>query len=244
MVYLVSAWAEAYMDDHPEAVLSVTGGGTRSGIAAFLNQTTDIIAASRDLQPEELQAMQAKALVPEKVIVAFDGIAVIVHKNNPIETLMLAELKAIFTGKVRNWQELGGENQPILIYSRESSSGTYQFFREKVLNKADYSVHARLMPATSGILAAVASDVGSIGYVGLGHAESENIKIVQIKVSEGQPAIKPTRKTIQSGEYPIARPLYLLIRQDSQNPAVHDFVQFALSDQGQHIVAENGYIPL
>lgn len=244
MVYLVSAWAEAYMKEHPKTVLSVTGGGTRSGIAAFLNQTTDIIAASRDLQPEELQTMEAKGLVPEKIIVAFDGIAVIVHADNPIDTLTLAELKAIFTGEISNWRELGGMNQPILIYSRESSSGTYQFFREKVLDKQDYSASARLMPATSGILTAVANDIGGIGYVGLGHAEAETIKIVPIKADDAKPAIKPSRATIQSGEYPIARPLYLLVRRDSRNPAVREFIQFTLSDQGQDLVAENGYIPL
>lgn len=245
MVHLVAAWSEAYMKIRPDIEISVTGGGSGTGIAALLNKTTDLCAASREISPTEMEQAKQKGIVPQEVVVARDGIAVIVHPDNPVSELTLDQIRKIYTGAYSNWNEVGGLDGRFLVLSRESSSGTYVFFQEHVLRKEDYAPNARLMPATSAILQAVTADVLAIGYVGLGYvSEAANrVKALRIKKDVASPAVVPCEDTVRDGSYSISRPLYLYA--DAQaSEMVKDFLAFCLGYAGQAIVREAGYVPV
>lgn len=243
MVHLTSTWAEVYMKSNPGNDVSVTGGGSGTGIAALINATTDICAASREINDKELSLAAAKNIKPQGIAVALDGIAVIINKENPVSALSQIELKKIFTGEVTNWKQVGGPDQQILVLSRESSSGTYVFFQEHVLNKADYTERAKMLPGTSALVQSIATDKWAIGYVGLGFVQSggKDIKAVPIRKDDKTPAVEPTPETVKSGLYPIARKLYLYIG-EKPSPLVQQFVDFCLSAKGQAIVQETGYV--
>ena len=151
MVHLASTWAESFMEKHPDIEVSVTGGGSGTGIAALLNGTTDLCAASREIKKKELQLAQQKGLQPQEFVAARDGIAVIVNHKNPVSELTLEQLEKIFTGDFERWNQAGGSEEGILVLSRESSSGTYVFFQERVLQKKDYTPKAKLMPAREAL---------------------------------------------------------------------------------------------
>lgn len=172
-----------------------------------------------------------------------DGIAVVVHPDNPIEALSLEQLRAIFTGGVKRWRELGGPDEPITVLSRESNSGTYVFFREHVLGGADFDAAVRLMPASAAIVQAVSQDRWSIGYVGLGYAQAAPVKVVAVRADEATAPVRPTPETVRQRLYPIARPLYLYAVREPHG-LVKAFIEFALSPRGQQIAAESGYVPL
>ncbi|MBX2860729.1 MAG: PstS family phosphate ABC transporter substrate-binding protein [Vampirovibrio sp.] len=272
MVHLVSIWAEEFMDANPTLQVSVTGGGSGTGIAALINQTTDVAASSRDIKEKEMTIAAERGVQPQEIAVARDGIAVVVNPDNPVTELTMAQLHDLFTGAVKNWKELGGPDKPVLIYSRESSSGTFIFFRETVLNNKDYAPKSRLLPATSTIMEAVSSDLGGIGYVGLGFAKEakDRVKVVNVKADDASPAITPSEDTVKSGEYAIARPLFFYVSQpvtapapegeDVQadadgvspqgtqpvvgKPSVNQFIEFCLSEAGQKVVEETGYVSI
>ncbi len=243
MVHLVSNWAEVFMKQHPGTEISVTGGGSGTGIAALLNGTTDICAASRQIKDKELELARQKKINPNEIAVAKDGIAVVVHPDNPLNELTVKQLGDIFTGRSRRWSDVGGSEGEILILSRESSSGTYVFFQEMVLNKQDYSQEAKLLPATSSIIQSASTDKTAIGYVGLGYAlaAKEQVKILAVKADGTSPAILPSEEAVKSGQYPIARALYYYLNGDPQG-VIKEFIDFCLSPQGQEIVAEAGYV--
>ena len=245
MVHLVTAWAEGYMKASPDSEISVTGGGSGTGIAALLNKTTDICAASREMSSAEKEQGAQKGIVPRETVVARDGIAVVVHPSNPINELTVEQLKKIYTGAYTNWSEVGGVSGEFIVLSRESSSGTYVFFQEHVLKKEDYTQKARLMPATSSIIQSVQTDALAIGYVGLGYAAeaADHVKILKIKGDANAPAIAPSEDTVRDGSYSISRPLYFYTGAGVV-PAADDFVQFCLSEAGQKIVREAGYVPV
>jgi phosphate transport system substrate-binding protein len=245
MVHLATAWAEAFMKENPKAEIAVNGGGSGVGLTALINGTTDVATASRQIKDEETKAGEAKGITPKENPVARDGIAVVVNPENPISELTIEQLKKIFTGAVTNWKDVGGNDEPIGLLSRESSSGTYEFFREHVMNKEDYSSKARLMPATSAIIEAVKQDKGAIGYVGLGYAieAGDAVKRLKVKTDANAPAVEPTEETVKSGEYGIARSLYLYTNGEPQGLA-KAYLDFALSDAGQKIVVEQGYVTL
>jgi phosphate transport system substrate-binding protein len=245
MVHLVTAWAEDYMDSQPDADVSVTGGGSGTGIAALLNGNTDICAASRDMTAEEKQVASRKNLVTREITVARDGIAVIVNPANPLNELTLEQLKDIYTGAVANWSQVGGGAGAVLLLSRESSSGTYVFFQEHVLQKADFAPGARLMPATSTIIQAVADDASAIGYVGLGYAQEAagKVKVLAIKPDQNAPAVLPSEETVRDASYSISRPLYFYVT-DPVSQAADAFIDFCHGPQGQKIVKETGYVPV
>jgi phosphate transport system substrate-binding protein len=245
MVHLVTAWSESYMKAHPDAEISVTGGGSGTGIAALLNGTTDICAASRDMSPEEKEKAAREGITLRETNVTRDGIAVVVNPSNPINELTLEQLKKIFTGAYANWKEVGGSDGEIVALSRESSSGTYVFFQEHVLKKEDYTPKARLMPATSAIIQSAASDALAIGYVGLGYAADAGgrVKVLKVKADAAAPAIAPSEDTVRNGTYSISRPLHFYTGA-GVGPAADDFIKFCLSGAGQAIVREAGYIPV
>lgn len=243
MVHLVSSWAEKFMAEHPEADLSVTGGGTGTGIAALLNGTTDVCAASRRIKPQEIALAAKQGFTPVEYAVALDGIAVVVNPANPVSELTLEELRKIFTGAVSNWQQVGGPDQPILVMSRESSSGTFVFFQEMVLDKRDYTEKALFMPGTSAIINNIANDKWSIGYVGLGYimGAKDKVKVVDVAAKAGSTAVSPSDTTVKDGSYPIARPLFLYTAGAAAG-ATRDFIDFALGSNGQEIVRATGYV--
>jgi phosphate transport system substrate-binding protein len=243
MVHLCSNWAEEYMKDHPEADISVTGGGSGTGIAAMLNGTTDIASASRKIKGKEIDLARQKGMEITEWVVARDGIAVVVHPDNPAGTLSMEQLKKIFTGAYTSWKQVGGPDQNIIVLSRESSSGTYVFFQKTILKKEDYAQTARLMPATSAIIQAVSTDKWAIGYVGLGYALGARgaVKMVNVKLDDTSAPVTPSEKTVMAGKYPIARPLHLYTKKH-MSPLAKAFVDFALSAKGQHIVKETGYV--
>ncbi len=245
MVHLVSAWAEAYMDANPTVEISVTGGGSGTGIAALLNNTTDICMSSRDLSEEEAKKAEAAGVTVTEHSPALDGIAIVVNPGNPVNELTMEQLGKIFTGEFNNWSQVGGPDQKIHAASRESSSGTYVFFQEHVLKKKDFGADVMLLPATAAIVQSVASDVWNIGYVGLGYEESakDKIKPVGVKQAADAPAVLPSIATVKDGSYPIARKLHLYVA-DSAPAAAKDFVAFCNGEAGQKIVAESGYVPV
>jgi phosphate transport system substrate-binding protein len=243
MVHLAGAWAEAFMQAHPNVEVAVTGGGSGTGIAALLNGTTDICAASRAMEPGEKDLAKQQGIEPVEFVVARDGIAVVVNPANPVNSLTLEQIRSIYTGVYKSWKEVGGPDEPIVVLSRESSSGTYVFFQEHVLKKQDYRQDARLMPATAAIIQSVSDDKWSIGYVGLGYATGagEKVKMLGVQADAQAAPVMPSEKTVLSAEYSIARPLYLYTAGQPQG-AVKDFVDFCLGAQGQKIVRETGYV--
>jgi phosphate transport system substrate-binding protein len=243
MVHLVSNWAEEFMKLDPNVEVGVTGGGSGTGIAALINGTTGICAASREMKDKEKQQAREKGVEPREVVVARDGIAVVVNPKNPVNELDMRQLAQIFTGSLTRWNQVGGGKDEILVFSRESSSGTYVFFQEHVLKNKDYTPKAKLMPATSAIIESVSTDKGAIGYVGLGYAlaAKDKVKIIGVKADANSPAVTPSDETVINGKYPIARPLYLYVStKASEN--VTAFVDFCLSERGQAIVKEAGYV--
>jgi phosphate transport system substrate-binding protein len=243
MVHLVSNWAEEFMKSYPDTEIGVTGGGSGTGIAALINGTTEICAASREIKEKEKEQARSKGHTPKEVIVARDGIAIVVNPKNTVSELDMQQLSQIFTGVLTNWNQVGGGKEKMLVFSRESSSGTYTFFQEHVLKNKDYTPKAKLMTATSAIIESVSTDKGAIGYVGLGYAlaAKDKVKIISVKADANSPAIVPSEQAVKSGQYPIARPLYLYVAEKTGGE-VGDFVNFCLSDKGQAIVKDAGYV--
>jgi len=242
MVNLGQQWAETFMDEYPEAMIAVTGGGSGTGIAAIINGTADIAQSSRAMKDSELEQAKANGFDLKEIVAGRDGIVVAVHKDNPIEALTLAQVKDIFTGTVTNWKELGGNDAAITLYSRESNSGTYAFFKEFVLKDEEYAKEALLMPSTGAIMEGLKQDANGIGYIGLGYLTDE-VKAVPVATEDGAEAFLPSLETINSGDYPVARPLYLYTAGEPEG-VIKLYVDFILGKPGQDIVLDLGFIPL
>jgi phosphate transport system substrate-binding protein len=247
LVNLALAWAEAYMQTHPNLRISVTGGGTGTGIAAMLNGTVDIANASREIKAEELKAAKEKGLAPQQFTVAGDAIAVIVNHSNPVEKLTLQQISDIYTGKITNWREVGGENRPIVLLSRESNSGTYVYFLENVIRlgkKSDllFSPNTLLMPSSQGIGAEVSQNPNTIGYDGLGYV-TPDLKVIAVAANAAGPYVLPAPATVHDGTYPIARMLYLYTPAEPAND-VKDYLEWIQGEDGQALVAQLGFVPL
>src|SRR5512141_2633652 len=190
IVNLALAWAERYRAEHPEVRISVTGGGSGTGIASLINKTVDIANASRQIKAEEVAEAKANGVEPVEHIIARDAIAVIVNPENPVSQLTLKQISDIYSGKISNWSEVGGENRPIVRLSRETNSGTHVYFLETVLrlgNSKDKSIFSQdtlLLPSSEGIIAEVSSNPNAIGYDGLGYATSD-VKILAVASKPG-----------------------------------------------------------
>jgi phosphate transport system substrate-binding protein len=242
MVVLGQRWAEEYMKKNPKSVIQVTGGGSGTGISALINGTTDVCEASRAMKDAEKKQLAEKAGAPPvEITVAKDGLSVYVNDSNPLTELTMAQLKAIFTGKVTSWKEVGGPDSKIIPYSRENSSGTYVFFKEHVLENADYTPRAQAMPGTAAVVNAVAKEKFGIGYGGAAYAKG--IKVLKIKKDDKSTAIEANEKTIKDGTYPLSRPLFFYIRQKSAQD-VKAFTDWVLTPEGQAIVTKVGYFPI
>lgn len=234
--------SEEMMKTNAEVSVTVVGGGTGVGVTALLEGTTDIAMASRDLKTEEkLKFSEAKKEI-EQVTIAFDALAVIVHPENKIGQLTREQIEKIYTGEIKNWKEVGGADEKIVAYSRESSSGTYEFFKEEVLDKKNYASDILSMPATGAIVQAVGQTKGAIGYVGLAY-ETKEVKKLSVSYDQGKTFVAPSVASAKDKTYPIARPLFYMF--EKANAAkVKAVVDFATSPEGQKIVSEVGYVPL
>jgi phosphate transport system substrate-binding protein len=242
MVQLAQRWAENYMKMKEDVQVQVTGGGSGTGISALINGTTDICAASRPMKDNEKQKLIDKyKSAGVEVRVARDGITLFVHKENPVTTLTMDQISKIYKGEIRNWKELGGPNANIVLYGRENSSGTYEFFKEHVLHKKDFANNMQALPGTAAVVNAVNRDVNGIGFGGVGY--SQGLKDLSISNKEAGRAFMPTKENILSGDYPISRYLYLYIRQrpEVEMKALLDYI---LSDEGQKVVSNEGFFPV
>jgi phosphate transport system substrate-binding protein len=243
MVILAQKWAETYMGSHKEVSIQVTGGGTGTGVAALQNNTTDLCNASRPLKSAEvLECVKSFKAKPIEYKVALDGLAVYVNDGNAVKELSVPQLKDIFTGKVTNWKDVGGADAPIVIYSRENSSGTYEFFKEHVLAKQDFAATAQTMPGTAAVLQAVAKDPGAIGYGG--SAYGAGAKHLLIKKDADSAGVEPNEKTVQDSTYPISRHLYIYVNPAIDKGALNDYLKWIISDDGQKVVKDVGYFAL
>lgn len=248
MVNLAQAWAEEFMNQHPEVSIAVTGGGSGTGIAAILSGTCDIAQSSRDIKAGEQEKAKAAGFTINESVVGTDGIAVVVHPGNPVSELTLDQLAGIFTEKIKNWKEVGGKNVPILVLSRERNSGTHVFFLEHVLRHGnakgpeEFSQSVLMMPSSQAIVQEVQSSEAAIGYAGIGYVTPQ-LKVIHVAKKPGDPAIAPSIDTVQSGEYPISRPLLFLTRGGPQG-SIKTFIDFVLGPQGQEIVKTLDFVPL
>jgi phosphate transport system substrate-binding protein len=246
LVNLALAWAEAYVQSKPEVRVSVTGGGTGTGIAAMLNGTVDIANASREMKPEEMKAAKEKGMTPRQFVVAGDAIAVIVNPENPVQQLTLQQLSDIYTGKIRNWREVGGENWPIVLLSRESNSGTYVYFLENVVRLGKnsdllFSPDTLLMPSSEGISAEVRQNPNAIGYDGLGYVTPDQ-KVIAVAKDGKASYVFPSKESVTDGTYPIARALYMYTP-DEPSEQVKAYLDWVRTE-GQVMVAQLGFVPL
>lgn len=242
MVILTQRLAETYMGAHPGEVVQVNGGGSGTGIAALINGSIDLAQASRPMKGDE-KANAAKARGAEIVeqAVALDALAVFVDAGNPVKELTIAQLSDVFTGKIQNWSQVGGSNAQIVLYGRESSSGTYDYFREHVLAKADFSPRVQTLQGTAAIINAVSKDANGIGYGGIAYAQQ--VRALGVKKDAAVPAIMPSEGTVADGSYPLSRKLFFCYPANAPE-RVTKFVQWSLTPDAQALVTKVGYFPL
>ncbi len=248
LVNLALAWAEAYHELHPDISISVTGGGSGTGIAALINGSTDIANASRQMKAEELDEAELRGIIPVEHVVALDAIAVVVNPRNPVNELSIPQISDIYTGRISNWSEVGGEDRPIILASRESNSGTYVYFLENVVRKGEpdndalFSPEALLLPSSEVIGLEVAQNPNAIGYDGLGYVTPDQ-KTLRVALSAAGPFVPPTVDTVNDNTYPIARPLYMYTRGEPTG-IVKEYLDWIMGEDGQRLVAELGFVPL
>jgi phosphate transport system substrate-binding protein len=243
LVILAQKWAEVYMGQHSDVKIQVSGGGSGIGFAALQNQTTDICDASRPAKAAEIaNCVKVFNKRPTEYKVALDGLSVYVNPENPVKELTKDQVGDIFTGKIKNWKEVGGPDAPISVYSRENSSGTYEFFKEHVLKGQDFVASAQTMPGTAAIVQAVVKDKNAIGYGGA--AYGGNSKLVNIKKDDSSPAIAPTEENVLNGSYPIWRYLYVYVNPAVDKGEIAAYLNWIRGEDGQKYVKDIGYYPL
>ncbi|MEM4245955.1 MAG: phosphate ABC transporter substrate-binding protein [Candidatus Bathyarchaeia archaeon] len=247
LLILAQRWAEEFMNrpDHEGVLISVSGGGSGTGIASLINGETDLADSSREIKPKELEHARSRGVNPCEWKVALDGIVIIINPENPLTELTLSQLDMIYRGEALDWASVGGSGGKIITYGRQSNSGTYQFFQEHVLKSRDYRNDVQAMNGNADIVEAVARDANGIGYVGLGYAEkrSGDVKVVSVKKDDASPPVTPSIATIADGSYPIARFLYIYTDGPPEGVTAL-YLKFIISDEGQRIVEEEGFIPL
>jgi phosphate transport system substrate-binding protein len=250
MVNLAQAWAEAYKKVHPGVDIEVSGGGSGVGIAALIKGTIEVATSSRNMKPEEIdQAKKNTGKEPKEFIVGYDALGIYVHKDNPINEISTEQLAEIYKegGSVAKWSELGvqipGGKDEIIRVSRQSSSGTYEFFREHILSKKDFKLGSRDMNGSKEVVELVASTPGAVGYSGMGYNEPGKVKMLKVSSKKGQPAVEPSVVNTLNKSYPIARSLQVYTLGEPTGELA-SFINWTLTDAGQKIVESTGYVPL
>ncbi|MBN1246648.1 MAG: phosphate ABC transporter substrate-binding protein [Anaerolineae bacterium] len=249
IVNLALAWAERYHNVvRPDVIVAVTGGGSGTGIAALINGTVDIANASRPIKAEEREAAQANGIEPVEFVIARDAIAIVIHPSNPVDALTLQQISDIFSGKISDWQEVGGEDRPIVRLSRETNSGTHVYFLESVIRLGDgdsdtlFSTDTLLLPSSEGIGAEVRQNPNAIGYDGLGYV-TEDMKTVAVGLTAEGPFWQPSAETVNTGQYPIARDLYVYTAGEPTD-TIAEYLNWILQPEAQTIVRELGFVPI
>jgi phosphate transport system substrate-binding protein len=248
IVNLALAWAERYQEIHPEVSISVTGGGSGTGVAALINGTVDIANASRQISAEEIKEAKSKGIQPVEFVIARDAIGVIVNPSNPVKQLTLAQISAIYKGEIDNWKEVGGEDRPIVRLSRETNSGTHVYFLETVIrlgsstDKSIFSADTLLLPSSEGIISEVRDNPNAIGYDGLGYITPE-VKTLAVAKNIASPFVLPSVASVNSNQYPIARDLYMYTGKTPEG-AVKAYLDWILSPEAQKIVQDLGFVPI
>lgn len=248
IVNLALAWAENYQADHPDVRISVTGGGSGTGIASLVNGTVDIANASRQIKSEEIDQAKSNGIDPVEHLIARDAIAVIVNPENPVHELTLKQISDMYSGKISNWSEVGGEDRPIVRLSRETNSGTHVYFLETVLrlgskeDKTLFSTDTLLLPSSEGIIAEVRQNPNAVGYDGLGYVPKD-LKMIAIAEEQGGAFVLPSIATVNDKTYPIARDLYMYTNGEPTG-VIKDYLDWILSTEAQQIVADLGFVPV
>lgn len=241
MVILTQRWTEVF-PGKTKAQFQVTGGGSGTGISALINGTTDICASSRPIKPSEVKQLRAKYNYNGlEVRVARDGIAVYLNSSNPVQNLTVGQVKRIYTGEITNWKDLGGHDAKIVLYSRENNSGTYEFFKEHVLQKQDFASQTQHMVGTGALVNAVAKDPHAIGFGGIAYASG--VKPAALAFNETSRYVLPKEEEILSGNYPVSRLLYFYLKERPKG-VVKEFIDWVIDRGGQAVVSEVGYLPI
>jgi len=246
MVNAVQMVSEEFMKKYPHVFVAVTGGGSGVGIASLINKTCNIAAASREMKPKEIEMANKRGVLPKEIVVAFDGVAVVVNSKNPIDRLTISDLHKIFTGEIKNWSELGGKTLSIVTLSREVSSGTYEYFKEEVVrlgdkkSKKEFSPQTLLLTSSQAIVEEVSNNESAIGYMGMGYTSNRTKALMVSKNSEYYP---PDVENVQKRTYPLSRPLYFYTNGEPEG-ITKLFIDFTLSPKGQEQFKETGFVPL
>jgi len=232
------AFAESFMRKYPDLKITVNKTGSGDGAAALVDSRCDIAMMSRFMKDKEFRGAVIKEVWPVAHAIAMDGVCVIVHPSNPVTALTTMQIRSIYQGKIKNWKEVGGPDLPIVIISRDTSSGTYETFHGLVMNKEKMAANTEYVPGNPQAHARVKTTAGAIGYVGLGFLDA-SVKVLTVD------GIKPTKQTIAKGKYPVSRPLFLFTNgYPKLGSMVHEFCTFYLSEEGQEIVEAKGFVPL
>jgi len=250
MINLVQILAEEYMGQTPGTALAILGGGSGTGVSALINRTTDICDASRDFSEKEFAQAWEKGIKPRAFVIAIDGLSIVVNAKNPLDQLTMAQVGALYRGEVKNWKAVGGPDKGVSLYGRQSNSGTYVFLQEHVLNKQNYSTDMKEMNGNAQIVESILQDEAGIGYVGVGYVYDQNgkirqgLKVLNISKDAKSQAFSPLDKAnIDSGKYPISRPLYQFT--DGKPGAdVAKFIMFETGPEGQKIVEREGFFTI
>jgi phosphate transport system substrate-binding protein len=232
--------AEEFMNTYPDAILTVKGGGSGVGIAALIDGTTDIAQASREIKQSEIENANANNVNPVEHAIAWDGIAVVVNPENTVTELTFDQLRGIFNGTITNWADVGGADSEISVVGRDSSSGTYEYFKESVLGEESHSENALALSDNGLVKESVAGNPQAIGYIGYAYLD-ENVKAVSVNAGDG--FIEATPENIKSGTYPLARQLYYYTNGEPTGLA-KEYIDYVFSSTGQGIVSESGYFPI
>jgi len=248
MVNLSQAWAEEFMKKHPGTSIAVTGGGSGNGITSLISSTCDIAEVSREMKESEIALARQRGVEPKKVVVALDGLAVVVHPSNPLSQLTISQLADIYTGKVTNWKQVGGHDAKIVLLSREVNSGTHVYFKEHVLRhgkadaKDEFSPQALLLPSSQAIVDEASQNPDAIGYFGMGYI-TQHLKVIKVAIDEKSPFYAPSVELIQNNTYPISRPLIMYTKGEAVG-LTKAFVEYVLSPEGQQVVRRLDFVPI
>jgi phosphate transport system substrate-binding protein len=241
MVQLGQRWAENYMKSDSSIRIQVTGGGSGTGLSALINGTTDICMSSRPIKEKEKEQLQQKyQSAGVEITVAKDGLTIFLNSANPVTELTMEQIKAIYTGKVKNWKEVGGSDATIILYGRENSSGTYAFLKEHALNNEDFANEMQALPGTAAVVNAVKKDPNGIGFGGVGYAA--DLKEAAIKNDADAAALLPTKENIDNNSYPLSRSLYFYMRKTPEGKT-KAFIDWVLGAGGQDVVTKEGFFP-
>jgi phosphate transport system substrate-binding protein len=235
---IAKAFAEYYMSKNPGVNITVSESGSGNGAKSLINGTCDVADMSRFMKDEEFKAAVEKGVFPVATIVAVDGLAIVVHPSSPVQGLTIAQIRDIYTGKITNWKDVGGPNVAIVVISRDTNSGTYESFETLVMNKQKITDKAEYVGSSGAIRARVQSTPAAVGYVGLGFVD-KTIKAIKVD------GVAPDNVTVTSGEYPVARPLFMFTNGvPKMGSKLYNFLNLYLMQKGQQIVEEIGFVPV